>query len=149
MIVFRKDRAETIFPPTSSVDLALKRLGEIPTGGKTPLGAGLLEAYKLIRRLKLKQPKTRFLILLLTDGKANVSLRGKNTLDEIRDICFLLKDFPSTDFIIIDTEKKDNFIKMDLAFSLAKWLQAGYFLIEELKSETLFQIANSFVYKLQ
>ncbi len=143
MIVFRKDRAETILQPTSSVELALKRLKEIPTGGKTPLGAGLLEAYRLTRRLQLKQPEARFLVLLITDGKANVSLSGKNTFEELRDICFLLKDIPSTDFILIDTEKKDNLIKMDLAFRLAQWLQARYFLIEKLKSETLFQIATS------
>jgi len=144
MIVFRKDRAETILPPTSSVELALKRLKEIPTGGKTPLSAGLLEAYKLIRRMRLKQPEARFLVLLLTDGKANVSLSGKPPLEELQNICFMLKDFPSTDFIVIDTEKKDSFMKMDLAFRISQWLQARYFQIEELKSENLFQIVNLF-----
>lgn len=109
MIVFRKDKAETIFPPTSSVELALKRLKEIPTGGKTPLGAGLL----VTRRLQLKQPEARFLVLLITDGKANVSLSGKNTFEELRAICFLLKDFPSTDFILIDTERK---------ITLSRWI---------------------------
>lgn len=141
MIVFRKDRAETILPPTSSVELAVKRLKEIPTGGKTPLSAGLLEAYTLIKKMKIKKPESRFLLLLLTDGKANVSLSGKPPLEEIQNICFMLKDFLSTDFIVIDTEKKDSFMKMDLAFRVAQWLQARYFLMEEIKAESLLQIA--------
>ncbi|MEN2994235.1 MAG: AAA family ATPase [Thermodesulfovibrio sp.] len=137
MILFRKDRAEIILPPTSSVELAFKRLEKIPTGGKTPLSAGLLEAYKLIRRMKIKQPESRFLVLILTDGKANVSLSGKSPFEELRNICFLLKELSSTDFIVIDTEKKNSFMKTDLAFSLAQWLQAKYFLMDELKSEII------------
>jgi len=143
IIVFRKDRAETVLPPTSSVELAHKRLKEIPTGGKTPLGAGLMEAYRLISRLKLKQPEARFLVLLLTDGKANVSLSGRPVFEELQSICFMFKDFYSTDFIIIDTEKKDSFIKMDLAFRLAQWLQAKYHSIDSLKSESLLSIVKT------
>jgi len=143
MIVFRKDRAETILPPTASHELALKRLKEIPTGGKTPLSAGLMEAYKLIRLLKIKEPENRFLVLLITDGKANVSLRGKNTLEELQRICFMLKDFPFVDFIIIDTENKKGFMKIDLALRIAQWLGGRYFLMEKIKSENLIGIINS------
>jgi len=143
MILFRKDRAETILPPTASHELALKRLKEIPTGGKTPLSAGLMEAYKLIRLLKIKEPENRFLVLLITDGKANVSLRGKNTLEELQRICFMLKDFPFVDFIIIDTENKKGFMKIDLALRIAQWLGGRYFLMEKIKSENLIGIINS------
>lgn len=143
MIVFRKDRAETILPPTASHELALKRLKEIPTGGKTPLSAGLMEAYKLIRLLKIKEPENRFLVLLITDGKANVSLRGKNTLEELQRICFMLKDFQFVDFIIIDTENKKGFMKIDLALRIAQWLGGRYFLMEKIKSENLIGIINS------
>jgi magnesium chelatase subunit D len=41
MVAFKGKDAELILPPTSSVDLALRRLQELPTGGKTPLSAGL------------------------------------------------------------------------------------------------------------
>lgn len=137
MIVFRKDRAEIVLPPTSSVELALRKLKEIPTGGKTPLGAGLMESYRLIKRLQFKNPESRFLVLIITDGKANVSLTEMAVIEELQSICFMLKKETSVDFIIIDTEKKNSFIKMDLAFKLAQWLQARYFLMEELKSETI------------
>ncbi|WP_353684708.1 VWA domain-containing protein [Thermodesulfovibrio sp. 3907-1M] len=144
MILFRKDRAETILPPTSSVELALKRLKEIPTGGKTPLSAGLMEAYKLMKIMHFKEPQSRLLIFIITDGKANVSLSDKSVFEELKSICFMLKDFPSSDFIVIDTEKKDKFMKMDLAGRIAEWLQARYFLIDELKSENLLSIVKAF-----
>ncbi|GAB6182390.1 vWA domain-containing protein [Thermodesulfovibrio hydrogeniphilus] len=141
MICFRKDKAEVVLP-TSSTELAIKKLKEIPTGGKTPLAAGLMEAYKLVKNLHFKHPEMRFLILLLTDGKANVSLTGKPPFEEIQSICFMLRDMPATDFIVIDTEKKNSFIKMDLAFKIAEWLNARYFLIDEIKSDTLAQIVS-------
>ena len=56
MLVFRKDKAEIVLPPTSSVEHASRRLKEIPTGGKTPLGSGLMEAYALIKRYRKKGP---------------------------------------------------------------------------------------------
>ena len=144
MILFRKDRAETILPPTSSHELALKRLKEIPTGGKTPLSAGLMEAYKLMKIMHFKESQNRVLIFLITDGKANVSLSDKPAFEELRSICFMLKDFPLTDFIVIDTEKKNKFMKMDLASRIAEWLQAGYYSIEQLKSDTILNIVNMF-----
>ncbi|RMF46319.1 MAG: VWA domain-containing protein, partial [Anaerolineae bacterium] len=41
LIVFQKDRATLVLPPTNSVQLAQRALTNIPVGGKTPLSAGL------------------------------------------------------------------------------------------------------------
>jgi len=142
MILFRRDRAETILPLTSSHELAMKRLNEIPTGGRTPLSAGFLETYKLIKRLALKEPQNRFLIVILTDGKANCSISDKNPYEEVRDLCSILKGYPLIDFIVVDTEKKDKFMRMDLAKKIAEWLGAKYFQIEDLESENLVNIVN-------
>lgn len=46
------------------------------------------------------------LIFIITDGKANVSLSDIPVFEELKSICFMLKDFPQSDFIVIDTEKK-------------------------------------------
>ena len=44
LIVFQKDRATLVLPPTNSVLLAQRALADIPVGGKTPLSAGLTMA---------------------------------------------------------------------------------------------------------
>lgn len=142
MIVFRKNKAEIVLPVTSSVELAMKRLKEIPTGGKTPLSAGLLETYNLIKRLKLKEPEVRFLVFIITDGKANVSISGKPVFEELQTICLNFRNLPFVDFIVIDTEKKQSFIKMDLALNLAQLIGAKYFQMEELKSDTILSLVN-------
>jgi len=142
MIVFRKDRAETVLPPTSSHELALKRLKDIPTGGKTPLSAGLMETFNLIKRYKLKEPYSRFLVFLITDGKANVSLSGKPVLEELKSLCSLLSEISSADFVVIDTEKKNKFLRMDIALKVSEWLNAKYYLVEDLKADNILAITK-------
>jgi len=39
--------------------------------------------------------------------------------------------------VVIDCELKNNFLKMDLAKELAKWLCGKYLLLEDLKAENL------------
>ena len=41
LIVFQKDRANLLLPPTNSVQMAQRSLADIPVGGKTPLSAGI------------------------------------------------------------------------------------------------------------
>jgi len=140
MIVFRKDRAEVLLPPTSSVELALRRLREIPAGGKTPLSAGLLESYKLIKNVSIKSPETRFLLILITDGRANHTMTQMSVIEELEKVLELLVKLPSTDIIVIDTEKKNNFLSTDFAQKIAFKLGADYYTIENIKSEMLIEI---------
>ncbi|RSN74125.1 magnesium chelatase subunit D family protein [Candidatus Methanodesulfokora washburnensis] len=85
-IAFRGKSSEVLLPPTNSIDLAEKALAELPTGGKTPLSHALLTALNLIGTEKRKHSNTiKPIIVLITDGKANVSLSGK-IREEIADI---------------------------------------------------------------
>ncbi|MGQ9903595.1 MAG: vWA domain-containing protein [Anaerolineae bacterium] len=74
LIVFQKNTATLILPPTSSVELAKKALANIPVGGKTPLAAGLSLAYHVVMREKNLHPEVVPLLIILTDGAGNVSL---------------------------------------------------------------------------
>lgn len=142
MIVFRKDRAEVILPPTSSVENASKRLREIPVGGKTPLAAGLLEAYRLIKRATLKSPETRVIGVLITDGRANQGISGAPIGEEVGKMAQILSELSLTDYIVVDTEDKGGFIKTDLAFQIASQLGADYHTIEGLRSDCLVEMVQ-------
>ena len=71
LISFRGTGAELLLPPTSSADAAARRLETMPTGGRTPLAAGLTEAYATLRREKLRDPLRRPLLVVVTDGRHN------------------------------------------------------------------------------
>ncbi|MER5764243.1 putative cobaltochelatase [Streptomyces sp. NPDC002082] len=70
LITFRGSTAELALPPTSSVDAAAARLEKLPTGGRTPLGAGLLKAHEVLRIERLRDPSRRPLLVVVTDGRA-------------------------------------------------------------------------------
>ncbi|MFI9615939.1 putative cobaltochelatase [Streptomyces sp. NPDC052023] len=70
LVTFRGAGADVALPPTSSVDAAAVRLESLPTGGRTPLAAGLLKAHDVLRVERLRDPGRRPLLLVVTDGRA-------------------------------------------------------------------------------
>jgi magnesium chelatase subunit D len=70
MVTFRGGGAELALPPTFSAEAAAARLSALPTGGRTPLAAGLLRAGDLLRAERIRDPRRRPLLVLVTDGRA-------------------------------------------------------------------------------
>ncbi|MGW8700481.1 putative cobaltochelatase [Streptomyces eurythermus] len=70
LVTFRGTSADVALPPTSSVDAAAARLESLPTGGRTPLAAGLLKAHEVLRVERLRDPARRPLVVVVTDGRA-------------------------------------------------------------------------------
>ncbi|MFC8511514.1 putative cobaltochelatase [Streptomyces sp. NPDC057257] len=70
LVTFRGSAADVALPPTSSVDAAAVRLESLPTGGRTPLAAGLLKAHDVLRVERLRDPARRALVVVVTDGRA-------------------------------------------------------------------------------
>ncbi|GGT43128.1 hypothetical protein GCM10010176_103330 [Nonomuraea spiralis] len=70
LITFRGAGAQVALPPTSSVEAGAARLRSLPTGGRTPLAAGLTRAAEVLRVERLRDPARRPLLVLVTDGRA-------------------------------------------------------------------------------
>jgi magnesium chelatase subunit D len=70
LVTFRGSSADVALPPTSSVDAAAARLESLPTGGRTPLAAGLLRAHDVLRVERLRDAARRPLVVVVTDGRA-------------------------------------------------------------------------------
>jgi magnesium chelatase subunit D len=71
LVAFRGASAALLLPPTNSPDLAYARLRDLPTGGRTPLAAALDLAHATLAR-----QAARGLVVLVSDGRANVAAHG-------------------------------------------------------------------------
>jgi magnesium chelatase subunit D len=104
LVAFRAGGAELVLPPTSSVPAAQARLAQLRTGGRTPLADGLLRARAVLRVERLRDPRRRALLVLLTDGRATVAARPGG--DPVQDACraagLLAADGVAT--IVVDCE---------------------------------------------
>jgi Mg-chelatase subunit ChlD len=135
LVVFQKNRATLILPPTNSIQLAQRALADIPVGGKTPLSAGLFLAHQVIEKERILHPDVMPLIILLTDGAGNVSMSNLPPQEESH----RLADQISGDEIrsvVINMEHAA--FDQGLAQALAEHLDAPCYTLSELKAETLY-----------
>ena len=139
LVAFRKDGAETLLDITASVDLAEKKLQALPTGGRTPLAAGLYQAWQLLRARRLKDPDMLPMIVLVTDGRANRSLWTEDAVADAVKVAELIRQ-DGIPAVVIDTEK--DFISLHIAQQIAKAMHGTYHKVDELKAQQLRSIVK-------
>ncbi|HON36585.1 MAG TPA: putative cobaltochelatase [Methanothrix sp.] len=143
MIAFKGKEAEIILPPCSSVDLALGRLQELPTGGKTPLSSGLSRALQLLQGELRKDEESKLMMVLISDGRANEGMGGK-IKDELMEISERIKHL-GIHTIVIDTEVvESSFLDMRLGYchQIADRCQGKYYPLSSLTPESLLRIVD-------
>ncbi|MER0444923.1 putative cobaltochelatase [Streptomyces sp. Edi4] len=131
LITFRGKDAELALPPTSSVDAAAARLETLPTGGRTPLAAGLLRAHDVLRVERLRDPSRRPLLVVVTDGRATggpepVALAGRAAR---------LHAAEGTASVVVDCES--GMVRLGLAGELARELGGGAVTLDELRADSI------------
>ncbi|MYZ10927.1 VWA domain-containing protein, partial [Streptomyces sp. SID2999] len=131
LVTFRGTAAEVALPPTSSVDAAAARLESLPTGGRTPLAAGLLKAHDVLRVERLRDPSRRALLVVVTDGRATggpepVALAGRAAR---------LFDAESVASVVVDCESGP--VRLGLAGRLAEELGGTAVTLDELRADAI------------
>ena len=135
MMAFRRDSAELILPPTKSVEYSYKKLEELPTGGKTPLGEALVTVNEFMTSYSRSHPGESCYIVLITDGRANVPLKqGADANEEVRKLASEMA-IPQVKWIVIDASA--GYIRFDNAEKLAMELEGTYFRLEDLNADRL------------
>jgi len=136
LVVFQKDQARVVMPPTNSVELAQKALKDIPVGGKTPLSAGLNLAHKVIQQELRLHKDVMPLMIVLTDGAGNVSMTDMPAQEEAYRFAELIHE-DDIRSIVINMEHAA--FDQGLAAQLAKHLDGPCYTLRELKAESLYQ----------
>ncbi|MFE6711406.1 putative cobaltochelatase [Streptomyces sp. NPDC057695] len=132
LVTFRGREAEVALPPTSSVDAAAARLEKLPTGGRTPLSAGLLKAHDVLRVERLRDPSRRPLLVVVTDGRATgggadpVALAARAARLHAAD---------GTASVVVDCESGP--VRLGLARELARELGGTAVTLDELRADSI------------
>lgn len=134
LIAFRKESAELLLGITRSVDLAEKKLAVLPTGGVTPLAAGIEMAHDYVKAAKIRDKDMLPVIVLVTDGRATYSEKSKDAFgDALRAAARVGADNIKT--VVIDTDQ--NFIRLHLAEKLAEAMNADRYEIDDLQAQSV------------
>jgi magnesium chelatase subunit D len=136
LIVFQKDRAMLVLPPTNSVVLAKKALADIPVGGKTPLSAGLKLALDVFNKEKRLHPDVMPLMILLTDGAGNVALTELPPQEEAHRIADAIAHEAIRNITI---NMEHVAFDQGLARQLAERLGGPCYSLSELKADVLYE----------
>jgi magnesium chelatase subunit D len=131
LITFRGASAELALPPTSSVLAAVRRLEVLPAGGRTPLAEGLLCAAETLRVERIRDPRRRPLLVLVTDGRATA---GADALHRSQQAAAFLAA-SGVASLVLDCET--GRFRMGLAGRLADILRADYSPIGEIGAQSL------------
>ena len=141
MIAFRRKTAEELLPVTRSVDLAQKRLAELPTGGKTPLAEGLAQSFITLDMLKRREPDAEPVLILVTDGRANsVVQEGEDPVESAIKLACQIRKAGITS-VVIDTE--NDFIKLGISQRIAAEMGANYYRLQQLSQGEILHIVRN------
>lgn len=159
LVPFYGDQAEVLLPPSRSTALAKRRLETMPCGGRTPLAHALSTAVRLGAKSQSTSDVGRVVAVLITDGRANVSLARSNgepaaidpeapaptwefLKEEVLDVARKL-GAAKMQLLVVDTESR--FLSTGFAQEIATAARGKYFHVPEksLTSAAVAAVASS------
>jgi magnesium chelatase subunit D len=148
VVTFRGPGATVTLPPTTSVHTAHHRLADLRTGGRTPLADGLRTARRVLRAERVRDPRRRGLLIVLTDGRATVG-RAKPLDDALEAARGLAREArpgrggPAMSTVVVDCESGP--VRLGLAARVAGAAGGAIVGLDELTGESVAAVARAAV----
>ncbi|MBR1432552.1 MAG: VWA domain-containing protein [Ruminiclostridium sp.] len=144
VVAFRGEDAQVLLSITSSPELARRCMDELPTGGKTPLAAGIAAAGELLRAERIRMPDALQYLILISDGKANVPLDGTDPFGDALSAAERIGAAP-IGTMVLDTE--NSYIRFGFAKKIAERMGAEYIRLDEVTGSAVEENVLGFVGK--
>jgi len=139
LVYFGGIGAGLVLAPTKSVDLAQKKLPDLYLGGRSPLTHGLEIALRVIKEQAHRKQELVPLLVLISDGKGNVSRYGNDPEVEALSVAREIRKAKICS-IGIDTMRKDFFSPM---LTICKEMDALYLRPDDLKADSITSVVKS------
>ncbi|MBA3509814.1 MAG: AAA family ATPase [Thermoleophilaceae bacterium] len=132
LVMFRGEGAEVALRPTGSVEVARARLEQLPTGGRTPLAAGLRAALEVAAAASSgpHQP----LLVVVSDGRATAAPDGTDPVEAAIHAATAVRH-QGVASVVVDAETGPT--RLGLARTIAEAMGARYLTLPELTATTL------------
>jgi len=134
MVVFRRDSAELVLPPTNSVELAQKLLSVLPTGGRTPMAHGLSLGLDAIHDYLQRDKEAIPLLALVSDGRANVPLNGGDPVTDARNVA---REIAHSGVRVLAIDTEQGFLTFGLVKQMCDEMGGRYLRLEELSASPI------------
>ncbi len=136
LVTFRGESSDVVLRPTGSVEVAKARLAELPTGGRTPLAAGILDALGVATGAPGDLVP---LLILVSDGRATAGPSGQDPLEAARRAAGEVRR-RGVAAIVVDVEEGPT--RLGLARELAEEMGARHLTLPELSSEAMVDVVR-------
>jgi magnesium chelatase subunit D len=133
------DKASILLPPTSSVELAVKHLKELPTGGKTPLSDGLLKGFQVLRTEMWKNKHIVPIMVLVSDGRGNVAVER----DVKKEAIAVAKEIKKQGIHLVVIDSDDEFLKLGYNKEIVEAGGGDYYKLNELDSTKVVDVVKA------
>lgn len=147
LISFRGRSAEVLMPPTRSVEIAKRLIDALPSGGGTPLAAGLVRSLSLTRLARLRK-MSRSMVVVFTDGRANVGIEpdSGSIAEELKQVGAIYQA-EGVASVVIDT--RSRFISGGEAQELARKLGGRYLYLPRADSTSIYKAVTTIASSLR
>lgn len=132
LVTFRGEGAEVALRPTGSVEVARARLEQLPTGGRTPLAAGLSAALELAAAASSGPHHP--LLVVVSDGRATAGPDGTDPVEAAVHVAAGVRR-QRVASVVVDAETGPT--RLGLARTIAEAMGARYLTLPELTATTL------------
>ena len=137
VISFRGPKAEVLLEATNSVELAEKKLKRLATGGRTPLAHALSLAQDTLQKVLLQNPEQAVLLIVMSDGKANVPLPKAPTGDAWKQTEQTASSLASLAIPTLFLDTDVGHVRVGRGKELAEILAGDYLVLEDLTKDSL------------
>ena len=132
------EKAQVLLAPTSSVELAVKHLKELPTGGKTPLSDGLLKGLQVLRTELWKNRNIIPVMVLVSDGRGNVPIKT----DVKKELISIATEIRKQGINLVVIDSGDSFLNLGYNKEIAEAGFGQYYRLDEINSTRVVEIVK-------